>query len=34
VRNAAIAAIVRAKLTEMSPSYPQPTWDAKDFVIT
>lgn len=34
VRNAAIAAIVRATLTEMAPSYPQPSWDPKDFVVT
>jgi PPK2 family polyphosphate:nucleotide phosphotransferase len=34
VRSAAVAAIVRATLTEMAPSYPKPTWDPKDFTIT
>jgi PPK2 family polyphosphate:nucleotide phosphotransferase len=30
-RNAAIAAIVRETLQAMSPQYPQPDWDPKDF---
>jgi polyphosphate kinase 2 (PPK2 family) len=34
VRSAAIAAIVRATLTEMAPSYPKPCWDPKDFIVT
>lgn len=32
-RNAAIAAIVRAKLEEMDPQYPKPDWDPKEYVI-
>ncbi len=32
-RNAAIAGIVRAKLEEMNPKYPQPKWKAKDFKV-
>ena len=32
-RNAAIAAIVRATLTEMNPQYPTPTWNPKDFKV-
>ena len=34
VRSAAIAAIVRNTLTEMAPSYPQPSWDPKEFEVT
>lgn len=34
VRSAVIAAIVRATLIEMSPSYPEPSWDPKDFKVT
>ena len=34
VRSAAIAAIVRATLTEMAPAYPKPDWNPKDFKIT
>jgi PPK2 family polyphosphate:nucleotide phosphotransferase len=34
VRSAAIAAIVRATLTEMKPSYPQPSWDPNAFTIS
>lgn len=33
VRSAAVAAIVRATLTEMAPSYPKPSWDPKDFKV-
>lgn len=33
VRSAAIAAIVRATLTEMAPRYPEPDWNPKDFKI-
>jgi PPK2 family polyphosphate:nucleotide phosphotransferase len=32
-RNAAIAAIVRATLTEMNPQYPEPAWDPKQFKV-
>ena len=32
-RNAAIAAIVRAKLEEMNPKYPKPAWKPKDFKV-
>jgi PPK2 family polyphosphate:nucleotide phosphotransferase len=32
-RNAAVAAIVRAKLAEMDPKYPKPQWDPKDFTL-
>jgi PPK2 family polyphosphate:nucleotide phosphotransferase len=32
-RNAAIAAIVRAKLEEMNPQYPKPEWNPKDYEI-
>jgi PPK2 family polyphosphate:nucleotide phosphotransferase len=32
-RNAAIAAIVRATLTEMNPEYPTPSWDPKQFKV-
>jgi len=33
-RNAIIAAIVRAKLEEMNPTYPRPGWKPADFTIT
>jgi PPK2 family polyphosphate:nucleotide phosphotransferase len=33
VRNAAIAAIVRAALEAMNPRYPTPDWDPKDFTV-
>jgi PPK2 family polyphosphate:nucleotide phosphotransferase len=32
-RNAAIAAIVRETMEAMSPQYPQPAWDPKDFKV-
>jgi PPK2 family polyphosphate:nucleotide phosphotransferase len=32
-RNAAVAAIVHAKLAEMDPQYPKPEWDPKDFTL-
>ena len=32
-RNAAVAAIVRAKLEAMNPKYPRPDWDPKDFTV-
>ena len=32
-RNAAIAAIVRAKLEEMNPNYPKPAWKPEDFKV-
>jgi PPK2 family polyphosphate:nucleotide phosphotransferase len=33
-RNAIIAAVVRAKLEELDPQYPQPGWKASDYTIT
>ncbi len=32
-RNAIIAAVVRAKLEEMAPTYPKPDWSASDFKV-
>ena len=32
-RNAAVAAIVRAKLEAMDPKYPKPDWNPKDFTV-
>ena len=34
VRDAIIARIVRAKLEEMDPRYPQPSWHPGDFKIS
>jgi len=34
VRDALVARIVRAKLREMDPRYPQTTWNASEFKIT